>query len=130
MTVGTTSEKSKRDAEDLIPLKPPAFAILTVLGQEELHGYEIMKRVRSRSRGKMVLGPSSLYGTIGRLEDDGLIQEVDERPDLELDDSRRRYYRVTNLGERVLEAQLDFVQSFFLEPARGTRGWRGTPREA
>ncbi len=130
MTVGTKGEKFGRDAKDLVPLKPPAFAVLTVLGEEELHGYEIMKRVRMRSQGKMVLGPSSLYGTMGRLEDDGLIQEVDERPDPELDDARRRYYHVTDLGEKVLEAQLDFVQSFFIEPARRTRRWRKAPREA
>jgi DNA-binding PadR family transcriptional regulator len=109
-----------RYAGELVPLKVPAFAVLVVLGDEALHGYEIMKRVKTRSGGKMVLGPSSLYGILRRLLDNGLIEESDERPVPELDDERRRYYRITEFGREVLHAQLDFVQTFFIEPVRGT----------
>lgn len=111
---------SVRYAGELVPLKVPAFAVLVVLGDEALHGYEIMKRVKTRSGGKMVLGPSSLYGILRRLLDNGLIEESDERPVPELDDERRRYYRITEFGREVLHAQLDFVQTFFIEPVRGT----------
>lgn len=81
------------------------FHILLALADKERHGYEIMREVDERSEGSVRLGPGTLYGSIKRMLSDGLIEELDERPDPELDDERRRYYRLTNLGHRVAVAE-------------------------
>jgi DNA-binding PadR family transcriptional regulator len=78
----------------------PAFHILLAVADRERHGYAIMQDVRARTDGRLRLGPGTLYGSIKRLLADGLIEELDERPDAE-DDVRRRYYRITRLGRRV-----------------------------
>jgi DNA-binding PadR family transcriptional regulator len=86
-----------------LPLTPVVFEILVTLAGGERHGYSILTEVRARS-GE-ILRPGSLYRALNRLLDDGLIDELDERPDPELDDERRRYYRLTPLGRRVAEAE-------------------------
>jgi DNA-binding PadR family transcriptional regulator len=82
-------------------LPPAAFHILLAVADRERHGYAIMQDVRARTDGKLRLGPGTLYGSIKRLLADGLIEELDERPDAETDDVRRRYYRITRLGRKV-----------------------------
>jgi DNA-binding PadR family transcriptional regulator len=75
------------------------------LAEQEQHGYGIMQEVLSRTGGKVRLWPATLYGTLKRLIDEELIEESDERPAEDLDDARRRYYRLTKLGRRVLAAE-------------------------
>ena len=88
-----------------LPLKPNWFHVLLSLSNQDQHGYAIMQEVLERTDGKVRLWPPTLYGTIKRLMDEDLIEESDKRPDADLDDARRRYYRLTSLGRRVLEAE-------------------------
>src|SRR5579862_1783941 len=88
-----------------LPLKTNWFHILLSLAAEDQHGYGIMQEVLERTGGKVRLWPATLYGTLARLIDAGLIQESDERPAAELDDARRRYYKLTRLGRRVLDLE-------------------------
>ncbi|HRW04958.1 MAG TPA: helix-turn-helix transcriptional regulator [Caldilineaceae bacterium] len=90
---------------DQLPLSPAVFHILLALADEERHGYGIMQEVERRTDGTVQLGPGTLYGAIKRLLTNGLIAEVDERPDPELNDERRRYYRLTEFGVGVLSAE-------------------------
>jgi len=97
---------SKRhDPENFLPLTPAVFHILVALADGEAHGYAIMQSAAEKSAGSVRLGSGTLYGAINRLLHDGLIEESGERPDPEMDDSRRRYYRLTDLGGRVLGAE-------------------------
>jgi DNA-binding PadR family transcriptional regulator len=98
------------DAEAFIPLKPQWFHILLSLASGEQHGYGIMQEVLNRTTGKLRLWPATLYGSIKRLIEAGLIEESDERPAPELDDARRRYYRLTALGRRVLDAECERLE--------------------
>jgi DNA-binding PadR family transcriptional regulator len=91
--------------ESFLPLKPHWFHVLLSLADQEQHGYGIMQEVLDRTAGKVRLWPATLYGTLKRLIDEELIEESDERPAPEFDDARRRYYRLTNLGRRVLSAE-------------------------
>lgn len=94
-----------RDPESFLPLRPHWFHVLLSLADQEQHGYGIMQEVLERTDGKVRLWPATLYGAIKRLIDEDLIEESDERPAAELDDSRRRYYRLTRFGRSVLEAE-------------------------
>src|SRR5690349_10654644 len=96
------SKKPERSPDVFLPLTPAVFHILLALADEEAHGYAIMQAVATRSHGAVKLGPGTLYGAISRLLEDGLIEEHDERPDPRMDDARRRYYRLTDLGAAVL----------------------------
>jgi len=98
------------DAQKFIPLKSQWFHILLSLASGEQHGYGIMQDVLNRTTGKVRLWPATLYGSIKRLIEAELIEESSERPAPELDDSRRRYYRLTALGRRVLEAECERLQ--------------------
>src|SRR5262249_33696429 len=91
--------------EDLLPLTPAVFHILLALTGGERHGYGIMREVAATTEGRMRLGPGTLYRSIKQLLALGLIEESNERPDPELDDERRRYYRLTGFGLRVAEAE-------------------------
>lgn len=91
--------------EDYLPLTPAVFHILLALSDGEKHGYAIMRVVEETTRGRMVLGPGTLYGAVKRLLKGGLIVESDYRPDPVIDDSRRRYYKLTDLGREVLTAE-------------------------
>lgn len=91
--------------ESFLPLKPHRFHVLLSLADQEQHGYGIMQEVLQRTGGKVRLWPATLYGTLKRLIDEELIEESDERPSPEIDDARRRYYRLTRLGRRVLAAE-------------------------
>lgn len=88
-----------------LPLTPAVFHILLVLAEGDRHGYAIMQEATQRSGGTLRLGPGTLYAAISRLLKDGLIEELEERPAPELDDSRRRYYRLTERGGLVLAAE-------------------------
>ena len=96
--------------EAFLPLKTNWFYILLSLAGGEQHGYGIMQEVLERTGGKVHLWPATLYGTIKRLTEAGLIEESSDRPSAELDDARRRYYRLTRLGRRVLTGESDRLQ--------------------
>src|SRR5205085_195207 len=96
--------------QDFLPLKTNWFHILLSLAGEEQHGYGIMQEVLDRTDGKVRLWPATLYGSLKRLIDAGLIEESDERPVPESDDARRRYYRLTRLGRHVLDAESERLQ--------------------
>jgi DNA-binding PadR family transcriptional regulator len=100
--------KPKRDEgpEDFLPLPSSSFHVLLVLAEAELHGYAIMREVERISDGAVRMGAGTLYGTIKRLLELGMVEESGERPDPDLDDERRRYYRITGLGERVVTAEV------------------------
>lgn len=99
------SPKANDDPQVFVPLKTNWFHVLLSLTAEEQHGYGIMQEVLDRTGGKVHLWPATLYGTLARLIDAGLIQESEERPAEELDDARRRYYKLTRLGRRVLDLE-------------------------
>lgn len=90
---------------EFLPLSEPVFHILLALVDAERHGYGIMLDVKERTGGALTLAPGTLYGAIKRLRTHGLIEETEERVDPELDDERRRYYRLTGAGERVVGAE-------------------------
>ena len=100
----------KVNVQTFIPLKTNWFHILLSLASGEQHGYGIMQDVLNRTTGKVHLWPATLYGSIKRLIEADLIEESDERPAPEVDDARRRYYRLTSLGKRVLDAECDRLQ--------------------
>jgi DNA-binding PadR family transcriptional regulator len=99
-----------KKAESYLPLKPQWFHILLSLASGEQHGYGIMQDVLGRTTGKVRLWPATLYGSIQRLIEAELIEESPRRPAPELDDARRRYYRLTGLGRRVLDAECARLQ--------------------
>jgi DNA-binding PadR family transcriptional regulator len=88
-----------------LPLTPAVFNILLALADGEKHGYAIMLEVEANTQGSVKMGPGTLYGSIKRMLEAGLITESDERPDPELDDQRRRYYTLSGLGKRVMQAE-------------------------
>ena len=96
---------AEREPEDLLPLTPAVFHVLLALVDAERHGYGIIKEVEGRTEGKVRLGAGTLYGSIKRMLGEGLVVESDERPDPEADDERRRYYRLTDFGRRVVTAE-------------------------
>jgi len=106
-------------------MPPAVFHILTALAGGEQHGYAILRAVRERSGGRVRLGPGTLYRSIHRMLEEGLIEELAERPDPEDDDERRRYYRITPLGRsaaraeaRRLSALVDLARASGLAPKR------------
>jgi DNA-binding PadR family transcriptional regulator len=107
--------------QEFLPLKTNWFHILLSLAGEDQHGYGIMQEVLERTGGKVRLWPATLYGSLKRLIEAGLIEESGERPARELDDARRRYYRLTRLGRRVLEAESERLQELvrILQVKRG-----------
>jgi DNA-binding PadR family transcriptional regulator len=92
---------------DAKPLTPAVLHILLALSTQERHGYGIMKQVRADSDGRVTMGPGTLYGSIGRMIDAGLVAESDKKVDPALDDERRVYYRITAHGRQALAAELD-----------------------
>jgi DNA-binding PadR family transcriptional regulator len=105
--------------ESFLPLPRDTFHILVSLGDRDRHGYSVMLDVADRTDGALRLSPSSLYASIKRLLGQGLIEELDERPDPRNDDQRRRYYRLTRLGRRVATAEALRLQRL-LSDARAT----------
>jgi DNA-binding PadR family transcriptional regulator len=97
---------TKKKPESFLPLKSNWFHILLSLVGGEQHGYGIMQDVLERTGGQVRLWPATLYGSLKRLIEQGLIVESGDRPAPEFDDARRRYYKLTSLGERVLDLEI------------------------
>lgn len=95
----------EHNPDNHLPLTPAVFHILLAVSDGEKHGYAIMREVEQTTEGRMTMGPGTLYGAIKRLLKANLITETDYRPDPHLDDARRRYYELTDLGRRVLAAE-------------------------
>jgi DNA-binding PadR family transcriptional regulator len=91
--------------EDLLPLPEAAFHILMAVAEDDRHGYAIIQDVATRTDGALKLSPGTLYRSIQRMLEQGLIEETAERPAPELDDERRRYYRITSYGRTVAKAE-------------------------
>jgi DNA-binding PadR family transcriptional regulator len=114
-----------REPSSFQPLPTTALYILLALTEGEKHGYVLLGDVERLSDGAVKVGAGTLYGSIKRMLADGLIQESEKRPDPALDDQRRRYYRLTGLGERVADAELQRLA--ILLQRTGTR-LTGRPR--
>lgn len=92
-------------SESLLPLSQATFHILLAVAEEDLHGYAIIQEVAGRTGGQLKLSAGTLYRSIQRMVEQGLIVETQERPAPELDDERRRYYRITAFGTEVARAE-------------------------
>jgi DNA-binding PadR family transcriptional regulator len=93
------------EIQSLLPLQPATFHILVAVADDDRHGYAIMQDVAERTNGALKLSAGTLYRSIQRMLEQGLIVEVRERPAPELDDERRRYYRITPFGRTVAKAE-------------------------
>lgn len=94
-----------REAQAFLPLQPATFHILIALADDDRHGYAIIQDVAERTGGAIRLSPGTLYRSIQRMLEDGLIVEPRERPSPDEDDERRRYYRISPLGTAVAKAE-------------------------
>ena len=93
------------------PLTPAVFHILLSLADGENHGYAIMQEIAARTSGALVMGPGTLYGTLKRMLEAGLVEESGERPDSAIDDQRRRYYRMTRQGRRAASQEAERLEA-------------------
>jgi DNA-binding PadR family transcriptional regulator len=100
-----------RSPADVLPMRAVDFLVLLMLGRGDRHGYGIMQDVLAHTEGRMELEAGSLYRTIRRLDDEGLLEEAARRPAAESDDERRRYYRLTPFGRRVVVAEAARLRS-------------------
>ncbi len=113
------------DPSDLLPLPVAQLHILLALTAGDKHGYAIMNEVEALTEGKATMGPGTLYGAVKRMLKAGLIEEAEERPDAELDDERRRYYRLTGPGARVLDSEIARMEQLTrAAEARRPVAWR------
>ncbi|GMQ85046.1 MAG: PadR family transcriptional regulator [Acidimicrobiia bacterium] len=125
--------EAEKDPHDLLPLPPAQLHILLALADGERHGYAVMSEVERMTDGEVSMGPGTLYGAIKRMLNAGLIEESDNRPDPELDDERRRYYRTKGFGARVLTAELSRLDQLIRAAqakqvaTRLRPGWEGAP---
>ncbi len=113
----------KRNAEDvdgLLPLKPTQYLILLALTDGDRHGYGLKKEIIRRTEGKVKPGAGSLYRSIRQLVDLDLIEESDKRPDPALDDERRKYFRLTELGRCAARAETERL-AVLVQVARSSR---------
>ena len=120
MTKQGKSKPPEKPVDSFLPLTPAVVHILLTLADGEAHGYAMMQDAVRRSGGAVRLGPGTLYGAISRLLEDGIIEESEERPDPEMDDTRRRYYRLTKLGGLVLAAETERLADL-VKAARSTK---------
>jgi DNA-binding PadR family transcriptional regulator len=95
------------EAPKLLPLPQAVFQILVALADQDRHGYAIMQDVAVRTDGALKLSPGTLYGSIKRMLEEGLLVEVDARSSRTEDDERRRYYRITPFGRALAQAEAD-----------------------
>jgi DNA-binding PadR family transcriptional regulator len=108
------------DTDALLPLPPATFHILLSLAEEDRHGYAIIQDVAARTDGELKLSPGTLYRSIQRMLEQGLIVETNRRPAAPLDDERRRYYHITHFGTAVARAEMRrLTQLVRLARARG-----------
>ncbi len=117
-----------KEPEEFLPLPSATLHILVALGPGEKHGYAVMRDVETLSDGAVRMGPGTLYGSIKRMLADGLIEETASRTDPELDDQRRRYYRLTALGARVAAAELARLESLVRRAGSAEWAQRLLPR--
>lgn len=119
------------EPQDLLPLTPAVLHILLALANGERHGYAIMQEIAEMTAGQIRLGPGTLYRSIRTMLEAGMIAESGERPDPVLDDERRRYYRLTDFGQRVGRAEMERLdrlistaraRRFVDRPAAGKEG--------
>lgn len=90
---------------DYRTLPPAVFHILLALAEEAQHGYAIIRAISARTEGSVRIGAGTLYRSIQKMLEDGLIVEMDDRPAPDEDDERRRYYRITPMGRRAARAE-------------------------
>jgi DNA-binding PadR family transcriptional regulator len=109
-----------------MPLPSSHFHILLTLATEDRHGYSIMQETEALTGGTVRLGPGALYAALGKLVDEGLIEESTERPVPELDDARRRYYRITESGRVALGGELQRLHRVVDYARRSDLGWSPT----
>ena len=100
----------KKKPESYLPVTPAMLHVLIALADRERHGYAILKEIKRRTDGGVELSAGTLYGIIRRLYGAGMIEESDERPDPDLDDERRRYYRLTGFGRQVVTAEAERME--------------------
>jgi len=106
--------------QDLLPLPSATFHILMAVADEDRHGYAIIQDVAARTGGELKLSAGTLYRSIQRMLEQGLLVETQERPAPELDDERRRYYRITPFGEATARAEVTRLSQLVkLARARG-----------
>ena len=113
-------KQRERSPEDCLPLSPAVFHILLALADGERHGYAIMREVERGTGGKVRMGPGTLYGAVKKLLLNKLIEEVESVSGSDRDDERRRYYRLTGWGTRVLNAELNRLRAI-LQLAKGRK---------
>ena len=118
------SEPKPESPGDHLPLTPAVSHILLSLADGEKHGYAIMREVEEMTDGHLTMGPGTLYGSIKRMLGACLIEETEQRPDPELDDQRRRYYRLTGLGEKVLSAEMARLEAMMRAAAAKKVAWK------
>lgn len=111
------------------PLTPAVLHILLALSTQERHGYGIMKQVEADSQGKVRMGPGTLYGSLGRMMDAGLVAESGAQQDPEMDDARRVYYRITSQGRAALAAELERYREVVAVAQERLRTQRGALHE-
>jgi DNA-binding PadR family transcriptional regulator len=116
--------RRSNDIDRQLPVKPVAFQILLSLAEDERHGYGITQDIAARTAAHMSIEPGNLYRSLKAMLDDGLIEESERRPAPDLDDQRRRYYRITPLGRKVAMAETSRLAELVAE-ARGKRWIRG-----
>jgi DNA-binding PadR family transcriptional regulator len=98
--------KTTARVKESLPLRPAVFHILVVLAEGERHGYAVKQEVERRTDGVVKMGPGTLYESIQRMLERGLVEESSRRPHPENDQAQRRYYRLSNFGREVLEAEV------------------------
>jgi DNA-binding PadR family transcriptional regulator len=108
------------EVDSLLPLKPTLYLILLALTDGDRHGYGLKKEIIRRTEGKVKLGAGSLYRSIRQLADLQLIEESDQRPDPALDDERRKYFRLTEFGRQVAQAETERL-AVLVQVARSSR---------
>lgn len=119
-------DASNSAPDERLPLKPQWLHVLLAVAGGHHHGYAIRQEVESRTEGRVRLWPATLYGTLSQLTDAGFLEETAEPPaDVQDDDPRRRYYRLTRSGERVLDAETRRLEAL-VEYARSRRPAPGT----
>lgn len=111
MARGDLDGDERGGPEGELPLTPVTLNVLLALADEERHGYGIILEVRDRTGGKTRMGPGTLYSAIRRLVDGQMIEESGQRPAPGSDDERRRYYRLTDFGRKVLAAEVERLES-------------------
>jgi len=107
MTTSDAAGTGAPRAADHLPLTNLACNILIALGNEDRHGYAIIKEIEQRSEGALTVRSGTLYTALQRLQDSGLVEESGDRPAPDRDDQRRRYYRITDLGRAVVVLEVE-----------------------